>query len=233
MDRDDQAPPPALPPIDPSAAGAVPASSLTPELLASLLADGDDELAAWTLRHALAEMPRARVFDTLVADAMRLVGDRWLSGEWSIADEHFASQTLTRALDAIRPAGGPSTRIGPLAVLAAPSGEHHQLGLICLEQCLVEAGWQVANLGADVPASDLGGFVAERRPAMVALAATSADRAAEALRGIGAVRAVDPAIPIALGGRLGGTPGARDTFGVSWAGTTIEGLLAYAASIRG
>jgi len=85
---------PALPPVDPSAVDHVPLDALSPELLAGLLADGDDELAAWTLRHALAGASRAEVYDGLLAEAMRLVGERWQSGRWSVAEEHLASQTL-------------------------------------------------------------------------------------------------------------------------------------------
>jgi methanogenic corrinoid protein MtbC1 len=222
---------PSLPPVDPRASRSVPAASLTPELLASLLADGDDELAAWTLRHALQEAPRAAVFDGLVTDAMRLVGQRWLSGEWSIADEHWASQTLVRALDAIRPVLGPEGRVGPVAVLAAPAGELHVAGLVCLEQCLREAGWQVANLGPDCPAADIARFVGERAPHLVAITASHPDRMGAVLDAVAAVRAAGPGIPIAVGGSLAARPGAAATLGVDWAGTTIGGALAFAGMI--
>src|ERR1035437_3969920 len=126
---------PKLPPVDPGrAAGPVPAGTLTPDLLASLLAEGDDELAAWTLENALAERRRAEVFDGLLRDAMTLVGERWQSGRWSVAEEHLASQTLVRALERIRPEQGPESRGGPLAVLAGVAGEQHSLGLACLDQ---------------------------------------------------------------------------------------------------
>ena len=52
----------------------------TPELIASLLADGDDDLAAWAIGQALEERPRAAVFDDLVRSAMELVGLRWEEG---------------------------------------------------------------------------------------------------------------------------------------------------------
>jgi methanogenic corrinoid protein MtbC1 len=221
---------PHLPPVDPHAAR-VPAASLTPELLASLLADGDDELAGWTLRHAMDELPRAEVFDGLVTEAMRLVGQRWLSGEWSIADEHWASQTLVRALDAVRPEIGPEGRVGPLAVLAAPTGELHAVGLVCLEQCLREAGWQVANLGPDCPAPDLARFVDERAPQLVALTASHVDRLPSLLEAVAAVRAAGPGIPVAVGGSLAARPGVRETLGVEWTGSTIGAALAFAGTI--
>jgi methanogenic corrinoid protein MtbC1 len=41
----------------------------------------------------------------------------------------------------------------------------HMIGLVCLEQVLAEAGWTVANLGADLPSTDLGGSsLATRSP---------------------------------------------------------------------
>ena len=66
-----------LPPVDPASADRVAPATLSPELLAGLLADGDDELAAWTLRHAMAESPRVEVYDRLLREAMELVGERW------------------------------------------------------------------------------------------------------------------------------------------------------------
>lgn len=226
---------PILPPVDPVAAAHVPASSITPELLASLLADGDDELAAWAIRHALGEQPRATVFDGLVTAAMRLVGERWERGEWSVADEHWASQTLVRALDQVRPDVGPAGRLGSLVLVAAVAGEHHALGLVCLEQCLREAGWQVANLGADTPAADLARFVAERGPAAVALTASHADRAASVAASVAAIReAATPEgtrLPVMLGGPLAAHRDVVATSGVDWAGTTIAGALAFCEAV--
>ena len=94
---------------------------------------------------------------------MPLVGERWATGQWTIAEEHLASRTLLRALERVRPPMGPERRVGPLAVLAGVAGEQHMIGLVCLEQVLAEDGWTVANLGADLPAADLGAFVGAQR----------------------------------------------------------------------
>ncbi len=72
---------PPFPPVDPDAARRMPDESLTPELLAGLLADGDDELAAWVLREAMTDRSRVDVYEDLLAGAMHLVGERWLSGQ--------------------------------------------------------------------------------------------------------------------------------------------------------
>jgi len=225
-------PPPSLPRVDPSAADDVPASSLSPELLAGLLADGDDELAAWTLEHALREASRAEVYDGLLAHAMHLVGDRWATGQWSIAEEHLASQTLVRALDRVAPRLGPDGRVGPLAVLAGVAGEQHMLGLICLDHVLSEHGWTVARLGADVPAQDLAGFVSRNEARLVALTASDPARTESVVQAIAAIREASPRpVPIMLGGRLAGSRGLTAAAGLDWSGTTLTGAAAFADGV--
>ena len=150
-------------------ADATPGGLATPEFIASLLVDGDDDLAAWAIGQALEEHSRSSVFDDVVRRAMELVGTRWETGQWSISQEHLASVALAAALARLRPADADETRIGPVAVLAAPEGEHHVAGLICLAQILEEHGWRAENLGANVPADDLQRFVSGRTVDLVAL----------------------------------------------------------------
>jgi methanogenic corrinoid protein MtbC1 len=148
----------------------------SPELVASLLADGDDDLAAWALEQALEERGRAAVFDDVVRGAMELVGERWETQQWTISEEHLASVALAAALARIRPAEAAERRAGPVAVLAAPTGEHHVAGLACLAQVLEESGWQVDNLGANVPADDLVRFAASRSVDLIALTVATEPR---------------------------------------------------------
>jgi MerR family transcriptional regulator, light-induced transcriptional regulator len=221
-----------LPPVDPAAADQVPSTVLSAELLAGLLADGDDELAAWALRHALAEAPRAAVFDGLLAEAMELVGERWASGQWSVAEEHLASRTLLRALEQIRPPMRPESRVGPLAALAGVTGEHHMIGLVCLEQVLAEAGWTVANLGADLPSTDLGGFVARNEVTLVALTASHQDRLGDLAEAVMAVHvaAANGGVAVLVGGRLAATPGLAATVGADGSALSLADALAFATA---
>jgi len=198
---------PDFPPVPPDAAGRPLGEALSPELLASLLADGDDELAAWALRDAIHEGSRIEAYEGILAAAMRLVGERWATGQWSVAEEHLASQTLLRALDRIRPELGAESRIGPLAVLAGVAGEDHMIGLVCLDHLLRERGWTVANLGADVPATDLGRFVERNDARLVALTASDPSRASDVADAVRAVRTgsggrPERPVPIVLGGRI-------------------------------
>jgi methanogenic corrinoid protein MtbC1 len=223
-----------LPAVDPEAARTVPATSLSPELLAGLLADGDDELAAWTFRHALAEQSRVDVFDGLLRDAMTLVGARWETGQWSVAEEHLASRTLLRALDRIAPELGPEHRVGPVAVLAGVAGEQHMIGLVCLEQVLAEAGWAVVNMGADLPAADLGAFVARNEVALVALSALNPDRLGSLADSVRAVRDATPGrrVPVVVGGQIASRPGLAVAVDADAAVTSLAAALAFAEAHR-
>jgi MerR family transcriptional regulator, light-induced transcriptional regulator len=219
-----------LPPVDPGAASAVATDSLTPELLAGLLADGDDELAAWVLEQSMAEQSRAEVYDGILRDAMRLVGERWRSGQWTIAEEHLASRTLLRTLERVRPEVGPESRIGPLAVLAGVAGEHHMIGLVCLEQALVENGWTVANLGADMPAADLAAFVRKNDVALVAMSASNPNLVGQLADTVQAVRdaAGERSIPIAVGGQIAAVPNLVTTIQVDAVVHSVVEAVAFA-----
>ncbi len=207
-----------------------PRTSLSPELLAGLLADGDDELAAWTLRHALEERSRAEVFDGILRQAMALVGERWRTGQWTIAEEHLASRTLLRTLERIRPELSPEGRVGPMAVLAGVAGEHHMIGLVCLEQVLAEDGWTVANLGADLPATDLGTFVRRNEVDLVCLSATHPDRVGQLADSVEAVRAAGGTreIAVLIGGHIAGVPNLASTLEVEVVHSVGEAVRAAA-----
>jgi methanogenic corrinoid protein MtbC1 len=180
-----------------------PADLAAPEFLASLLADGDDDMAAWVISQALADRPRAEVYDEVIRPAMEVVGDRWEKGQWSVSVEHLASVALNGALSRLRRPTELESRIGPTAVLAAPAGEQHVAGLACLAQVLEDDGWHVENLGANVPAEDLVGFVADREVHLVALSIGTADRLPALRETIEALRDSDAGtspMPIMAGG---------------------------------
>ena len=203
-----------------------------PEFIAAILVDGDDDLAAWAIGQALEEQPRAVVFDDVVRRAMEIVGSGWESGRWSISHEHLASAALVSALARLRPADRDETRVGPVAVLAAPAGEQHVAGLVCLKQIFEERGWRAENLGANVPGEDLGAFVASRQVDLVALSIMGAERLPELLRTIERLRGLEreSPLPIMVGGR--GVAGIEDQIvGVDHVGPLLAEAEAFVARL--
>jgi methanogenic corrinoid protein MtbC1 len=229
---DEREPVPSLPPVDPRMADAIAPDVVTPEVLAGLLVQGDHELVTWALRVALQGRSRALVYDTLVRDAMREVGDGWRGGRWTISEEHRASQTLARALEEVAPEVDVSDRIGPLAVLAAAEGEEHAIGLILLEHVLRESGWSVAYLGQSVPVDDLVRYVAREQARLVALSAALADHLGSVRAAVAALRAMPNPPAIMLGGRavdVLGPDGAR--LPVDWAGGSLQSAQRFAEAL--
>ena len=121
----------------------------------------DDTLDGLGLEPALCEVVLPFLVD---------LGDRWSRGEATIGHEHFASQLVRRRLSARSLTWGVGT--GPIAVLACPAGERHDIGLLAFGLLLGQAGWRIRFLGQDTPASDLYAAVRVIGPDLVVLAAT-------------------------------------------------------------
>jgi MerR family transcriptional regulator, light-induced transcriptional regulator len=88
----------------------------------------------------------------VLAPALVEVGERWASGDVTVAQEHLASGTVRAALHRLLSDQRPGVR--GTAVLACAPGERHEIGLLMLAVLLRSDGWQVAYLGADTPFAD-------------------------------------------------------------------------------
>lgn len=105
------------------------------------------------LDRVLAEVTLGSTIDDYLMPFLHEVGERWARGELTIAREHFVSTIVHRRFGALTM--GRHGTVGPLAVLATPSGEHHNLALLCLAALLTQHGWRVRFLGANTPVADV------------------------------------------------------------------------------
>lgn len=88
----------------------------------------------------------------VLTPALVEVGERWVSGSVTVAQEHLASATVRAALQKLL--SDQRADVRGTAVLACAPGEHHEIGLLMLAVMLRSDGWQVAYLGADTPCAD-------------------------------------------------------------------------------
>jgi DNA-binding transcriptional MerR regulator len=131
----------------------------------------DEADANAILDDGLARLTVDAVADKVVLPVMRAIGDRWQNGEISVAQEHFATGVLRgRMLGLARNWGAGA---GPLALLACPPGERHDLGLVAFGVVLRDRGWRITYLGPDTPIETIERTAAELRPAAIVLAALS------------------------------------------------------------
>jgi methanogenic corrinoid protein MtbC1 len=109
----------------------------------------DEEEANRVLDRSFASLSFESVAEDLLLPVLRAVGEGWRRGEVTVGQEHFATNLLRGRLLGL--ARGWMTGIGPVALLACPPGEDHDLGLILFGLCLRARGWRIAFLGANTP----------------------------------------------------------------------------------
>jgi excisionase family DNA binding protein len=180
-----------------------------------------DEPGAWTIvegRLGSGSDPDDVLLDGL-GEAMRSVGHRWETGDYTVDDEHRAAGVATRVVARL---GARFTARGPkrgCVILGTPPREMHGLPTAMAANILRGRGYEVVDLGADVPEAAFGSAVSKvQRPLAVAVAVTAGnhDRAVRAI--VRAVHDVSPGLPVLVGGAAiaGDEHAAR--LGAGWSG---------------
>jgi MerR family transcriptional regulator, light-induced transcriptional regulator len=147
------------------------------------------------LDDALARFTIDAVIRQIILPLLQEIGNGWEAGQISVAQEHFAAGVLRGRMLALGRNWGAGR--GPLAVLACPPGEQHDLGLIAFGLVLRERGWRITFLGSDTPIETIVDAAAKLQPGAVVLAAVSPEpfeAAAREIRGLG------HDIPVLIGG---------------------------------
>ena len=112
----------------------------------------------------------------IVAAAIAEIGRRWESGACQVFEEHAASEALRRGA-ALCANEIHCPDHAPCVVLFTVEGERHTLGLSLAELVFAEAGWHVLWLGEGPPADELKAVVAQLKPDLITVAASSASSA--------------------------------------------------------
>ena len=103
---------------------------------------------------------------------MLIVGDRFSTGDFFVPDMLLAARAVTRAMEAIRPRlldSGMLT-LGRV-VIGTVSGDLHDIGKNLVVMLLRGAGFEVLDLGTDVPAARFVTAVKEHEPDIVGMSA--------------------------------------------------------------
>lgn len=196
------------------------------------LLDGSARAAEDAVRAALASgLEPQDVHVHVIAPAMRAVGDLWARDEITVADEHLATAITYRVLNVLSVAAGPpSEPTRQRIMLAALAEERHVVGLQMVADTLSGAGFEVMTLGGDVPLDALAASVARYAPAVLGLSVTMP--AGPGLpAAIARLRAVEPDLPILLGG-AGVRVGGRELAPARYVGDATQAVGAVEALLR-
>jgi DNA-binding transcriptional MerR regulator/methylmalonyl-CoA mutase cobalamin-binding subunit len=120
------------------------------------------------LRQAAFAMGATRFIEALLAPLLHEIGRRWEAGELGPAYEHAASAVIRRRLEWLAPSFDLADD-APMAVIATPPEERHELGAMLAAAVAAAAGWRVTYLGADLPPAEIAGAARRTGAGLVAL----------------------------------------------------------------
>ncbi|MFI6825976.1 MerR family transcriptional regulator [Kribbella sp. NPDC050241] len=155
----------------------------------------DEPGAHGPLDQLLNEFTVETVLRDVVIPYLHDLGERVARGEAGIGQEHFASHVIRGRLAGLARGWGGGQ--GPLAVLACPPDEHHDLALMVFGIVLARNGWRIRYLGANTPITDLLRIAADTTPAEIVLAAAVPERLTPI---VAELRELASAAPVALAG---------------------------------
>jgi MerR family transcriptional regulator, light-induced transcriptional regulator len=187
-------------------------AALDPAAVRADLAEALDRFDEPRAQEILDRLLAVATVDTLLSEVvlpyLHELGERWARGEASIAQEHFASSVLRGRLLGL--ARGWGLGVGPVAVLACPPGEQHDLGLIAFGLALHARGWRIVYLGSDTPLETIEATSRQLDPSIVVLSAVTGEGVRPLLTQL---RALAARHRVALGG-AGAENGALEANGL-------------------
>ena len=126
----------------------------------------DEPRAEQTLTQAFALFPLNHVVLEVMLRGLAEIGEGWYRGEVAVQQEHFASTLATRRLQTLIAASPAPTRAERI-VLACPPGELHTVSQLVINLFLRRQGWEMIDLGANVPLDRMESIVTSLRPQLV------------------------------------------------------------------
>ena len=174
-----------------------------------------------------------RVYTEVISPALVSIGDRWAAGDLDIASEHRATAVVQRLIGRLGPQFGRRGRTRGVVVVGAPAGETHALVVSMLADLLRGEGWEVSDLGADVPPESFVSAAEAVDPVAVVISVTATACLPAAAQACSTLHVIRPDTPIVLGGRaVVDEQAARDLGADAFSGD-VDALVALLAGFSG
>ncbi|MEQ7849515.1 cobalamin B12-binding domain-containing protein [Nocardioides kribbensis] len=180
--------------------------------------DRHGALAVVRERHEGGAAPM-EVIERLVVPAQARIGDLWLTGGWSVAQEHQATainEGLVHWLGSFAPEADASA---PLVIVSCLEHERHALPALIVAESLLLAGYRVTYVGGDPEPAGLLHDILSLKPRAVLFSASLTSSLAGQKSLFSSIRAIG--IPVVVGGQA---------FGGDETRALALGATAYAAT---
>jgi len=133
----------------------------------------DHEEAKRTIKEALdLGIPPAKIINEGMAKGMDMVGEKYEAREYFLGELIMAGEIMKDGVEILEPhmKEGKVPTVGK-AVLGTVRGDLHDIGKDIFATLLKAAGFEVIDLGADVPSEDFIGAVKRNKPDILAMSA--------------------------------------------------------------
>ncbi len=110
----------------------------------------DEQSADQILSQSFALYPMETVCIEILQKGLTKIGDLWYQNRASVQQEHFASTLAIRRLNALISAAPPPEH-PQRTIIACVPGEYHSFPSVMMTLLLRHRGWNVINLGENVP----------------------------------------------------------------------------------
>jgi DNA-binding transcriptional MerR regulator len=187
----------------------------------------DEPATVGALHEAVSSLGWAEALEQVLMPALRLLGRSWEENAIISANEHFTTELIRRQIAAALVVLPGAHSDAPVVLLACPTDERHELGLLALCLLLRERRLGTLYLGADVPTPDL--LLAAKRTniAAICLSATTPSGLASLARAAREIASARVTARLFVGG-----PALRQaTDDVTVVGVTLPQSLAAAVEL--
>ena len=133
-----------------------------------------DQARALELAQRATEDPRElrHLYTEAVTPALYQIGALWETGQLTVAEEHRASEIMSRVVDICSQGFSQTSQTKGRAFVTATPGERHSLGARIVADLLEIDGWDVDYVGATSPTGDLVYLAANTEPDVIGISVT-------------------------------------------------------------
>ena len=186
-------------------------------------------------RAALNGLGPEATYTRVLLPAQREVGRLWHMGEIGIAEEHMVTAATQRVMAVVSDQAPKQPSNGRTVVVAAVSGNVHDIGLRAVGDLYQLAGWRVIFVGADVPLQEFPTMLTFFGADLLMLGATMATHVPRVEQALNAIRSrcERPVRVLVGGGAFDELPDLWQKIGADGYAPTIDGALSVGARLVG
>lgn len=165
----------------------------------------------------------------MLGPALSRIGVAWHVGEVSIAEEHRATAVATRIAGRLGPRFSPRGRRRGKVIVGTPTGERHALAVAIVADLIRAAGWDVVELGVDLPVAEFVTIVEKEAPVVAVAISISTSSRVDAGRELIDTLRQSVTVPVIVGGSATDSTTADSLGADAWASDGRSAVEALAS----